>query len=74
MVERSNIRYSPAERARNCNACNSECDRMSFYEVTRGIGGAALFSGWFCSYECYMKKKDEWRTTRVPIEVQDVSD
>ena len=47
---------------------------MSFYEVTQGIGGAALFSGWFCSYECYMKKKDEWRATRVPIEVQDVLD
>jgi hypothetical protein len=47
---------------------------MSFYEVTQGIGGAALFSGWFCSYECYEKAKAKWRETRTPIEAQDVSD
>lgn len=74
MVERSNIRYSSAEHSTTCAECKLECERMSFYELVQGIGGAALFSGWFCTYDCYEKAKAKWRETRVPIEVQDVLD
>ena len=74
MVERSNIRYSTAERPRNCTSCNSECEGMSHYEVTKGFGGSPIFDGWFCSHECYVKKKTEWEQSRQPIEEQDVLD